>query len=121
MTRSIIFLVAVLGVGGLGSLPACKKAAASDPAEGRTLFQNNCARCHGTEGKGGLPVFAGGPSPRNFTEHAFHAERTDDQLRMTIVNGKGAGMPPFGQAFTDAQLSSLVAHVRSLDSESKKQ
>lgn len=109
-----------MGAGAVGSLPACKKAAAADPVEGRTLFQNNCARCHGTEGKGGLPVFAGGPSPRNFTDHAFQNERTDEQLRMTIVNGKGAGMPPFGQAFTDAQLTSLVAHVRSLDSEGKR-
>ena len=111
-----LFVLAALVVGVVG----CKKSAASDPQEGRTLFENNCARCHGMEGKGGLPLLAGGPAPRNLTEHAFHAERTDDQIRMTIVNGKGAGMPPFGQAFTDAQLTSLVAHVRSLDSEKKK-
>lgn len=114
VTRGIIF------VSLLALLAGCKKAEASDPMEGRTLFQNNCARCHGTEGKGGLPVFEGGPSPRNFSEHKFQNERSDEQLRMTIVNGKGAGMPPFGQAFNDAQLTALVAHVRSLDSESKK-
>lgn len=104
----------------LPALGACKKAAASDPAEGRTLFQNNCARCHGSEGTGGVAVFEGGPSPRNFTDHKFQSERTDTQLRMTIVNGKGAGMPPFEKAFNDAQLDALVGHVRSLDSETKK-
>lgn len=105
----------------LGVLPACSKPTqASDGAQGKTLFVNNCARCHGAEGTGGLPVFEGGPSPRNFRDHAFHAERTDAQIKMTIVNGKGSGMPPFGTLFDEAQLDALVQHVRSLDPEGKK-
>ncbi len=112
MSRGLL-IVALIAVSGC-------KTSQSDPVEGRTLFQNNCARCHGAEGTGGLPVFEGGPSPRNFHDHKFHDERTDEQIRMTIVNGKGAGMPPFGSAFNDAQLHALVAHVRSLDPEHKK-
>lgn len=93
----------------------CQKSQAATDAEGRTLFANACARCHGVDGAGGLPLFEGGPSPRNFRDHAFHAERTDEQIRTTIVNGKSSGMPPFGATFTEAQLAALVAHVRSLD------
>jgi mono/diheme cytochrome c family protein len=91
----------------------CEKKA--DAAAGRDLFTNACARCHGAEGSGGLPLFDGGPSPRNFRDHAFQRERTDEQLKLTIVNGKGTSMPPFGTTFSDAQLVSLVAHVRSFD------
>jgi cytochrome c oxidase cbb3-type subunit 3 len=96
----------------LGS--GCAKNKESDPAAvGRELFASSCARCHGSEGTGGLPVSAGGPSPRNFHERAFQSERTDQQIKLTIVNGKGTAMPAFGPAFSDAQLDALVAHVRS--------
>ncbi len=47
----------------------------------------------------------------------FSATRTDEQLKLTIMNGKGTGMPSFGTLFDEAQLRSLVAHVRSLDPE----
>jgi len=97
------------------SVTACEKKA--DAAQGRDLFASTCARCHGADGSGGLPVFDGGPAPRNFHDHSFQRERTDEQLRLTIINGKGTGMPSFGTLFDEAQLRSLVAHVRSLDPE----
>lgn len=97
------------------STSCTKSEAAVSPQEGRTLFATACARCHGPEGNGGLPLYDGGPSPRNFHDHGFHRERTDEQLKLTIQNGKGTGMPPFGTTFTDAQLSALVSHVRSFD------
>ena len=59
----------------------------------------------------------GGPSPRNFRDHAFQTTRTDAQIKETIMNGKGTAMPPFGAVFDDAQLGALVAHVRSLDAD----
>lgn len=67
-----------------------------------------------------MPLWDGGPSPRNFTDHAFQETHTDFDIQTTIVNGRGTGMPPFGPTFNDAQLNALVAHVRSLDSERKK-
>jgi mono/diheme cytochrome c family protein len=88
-----------------------------DAAQGRELYASTCARCHGAEGTGGLPLFDGGPRPRDFHDHAFQTERTDEQLKLTIVNGKGTGMPSFGTIFDEQQLRSLVAHVRSFDPE----
>jgi cytochrome c oxidase cbb3-type subunit 3 len=96
----------------------CEKKA--DAAQGRDLFATTCARCHGADGSGGLPLFDGGPAPRNFHDHAFQRERSDEQLKLTIMNGKGTGMPSFGTLFDEAQLRSLVAHVRSLDPENAK-
>jgi len=97
----------------------CEKKA--DAAQGRDLFASTCARCHGADGAGGLPLFDGGPAPRNFHDHAFQRERTDEQLKLTIMNGKGTGMPSFGTLFDEGQLRSLVAHVRSLDPENAKE
>lgn len=66
-----------------------------------------------------MPTFDGGPSPRNFHDREFQSSRSTDQIRQTIVNGKGIAMPPFGTTFTDTQLDSLVAYVRSCDPEWK--
>lgn len=87
--------------------------------QGHELFVNACARCHGQEGMGGLPLFDGGPAPRNFRDREFQLSRSDDQLKETIRSGKGSGMPPFGTTFDDAQLSALVAQIRSFDPERK--
>jgi cytochrome c oxidase cbb3-type subunit 3 len=106
-----------LVVATAASSTACEKK--TDAAQGRDLFASTCARCHGANGAGGLPVFDGGPSPRNFHDHAFQNERTDEQLKLTIINGKGTGMPSFGTIFDEQQLRSLVAHVRSFDPENE--
>ena len=86
-----------------------------DPAQGRELYASTCARCHGADGSGGLALFDGGARPTNFQDHAFQSTRSDEQLRLGIVNGKGSGMPSFGVIFDEQQLRSLVAHLRSLD------
>lgn len=112
-----VSVVIVLGIASLAGA-GCKRASAGEPtAQGRELFTNACSRCHGPEGGGGLPIYDGGPSPRNFRDHAFHTSRTDEQIKQTIVQGKGTGMPPFGATFDDAQLAALVAQVRSFDPE----
>jgi cytochrome c oxidase cbb3-type subunit 3 len=114
----------LLGVGALAGIAlvaagGCKKSRASETAaaEGAVLFASLCARCHGAEGTGGLPVYDGGPSPRNFRDHAFQAARTDSDLRATIREGKSTGMPPFAAVLNDSQVDAVIAHLRSLDPE----
>jgi mono/diheme cytochrome c family protein len=94
----------------------CKKSEAAT-AQGQELFVNVCARCHGASGGGGEPAYEGGPAPRNFRDHDFQLSRTDEQLKMTIKSGRGSGMPAFGTTFDDAQLTVLVAQIRSFDPE----
>jgi mono/diheme cytochrome c family protein len=80
-------------------------------AEAKHLYDSVCAKCHGSDGRGGVPAMEGLAPPRNFTDPVFHGSRTDDQLRQAIVHGKGA-MPPFKALFDDQQLTLLVAYVR---------
>ena len=98
------------GIALAGSLVgvACTRSHAAEAANGKDLFASTCARCHGAEGSGGLPLYAGGPSPRNFRDHQFQTSRSDEQLRMIIVNGKGTGMPPFGKAVTVTEVIERV-------------
>jgi mono/diheme cytochrome c family protein len=106
--RVTALLLLLLAAGG------CKRSEAAT-RQSQELFASACARCHGPDGAGGLPLSAGGPAPRNFRDHDFQLSRTDDQLKQTIRNGKGSGMPPFGTLFDEAQLTGLVTQIRSFD------
>lgn len=94
----------------------CKRSEAAT-SQSREVFVNTCARCHGADGTGGPPLLEAGPKPQNFHDHAFQMARTDEQLKQTIKNGKGTGMPAFGALLTDEQVALLVVQVRSFDGE----
>ncbi len=106
-----LFAFAVLGTG-------CKKAEAeqSAQAEAKHLYDSVCARCHGSDGRGGVPSAEGQPAPRNFADPAFHESRTDADLRKAIRDGKGP-MPPFSALFDETQTSLLVSYVRGFNPE----
>jgi len=93
--------------------PGCKqKEVAHDThAEAQHLFDSVCARCHGRDGRGGVPSAEGQPPPRNFCDAAFQASRSDAELEQAIRAGRGP-MPPFGALFDDEQLTLLVAYIR---------
>lgn len=77
----------------------------------RTLYQNNCARCHGADGKSetelgrlnDAPDISGGKARKLSTA----------KLNRLITNGKGS-MPAFGKKMTKSQITSVVAYVRGL-------
>lgn len=95
---------------------ACQRTQAGDTAEqaGARTFNSICARCHGSDGKGGVPAAEGSSAPRNFCDASFQNSRTDEQLIQVIRQGKGA-MPAFGNLFTDDDLKGLVLKIRSFD------
>jgi len=50
-----------------------------------------CATCHGTDGRGHGPGAAQlNPKPRDYTDKAWQASVTDDQIAKTIVMGGAA-------------------------------
>ena len=89
----------------------CQEIAGDTHAEAKHLFDSVCGKCHGSDGKGGVPSAEGQPPPRNFCDAAFQGSRTDDDLRKVIKDGKGP-MPPFGVLFDEQQLTLLVAYIR---------
>ncbi|TMQ02287.1 MAG: cytochrome c [Deltaproteobacteria bacterium] len=56
------------------------------------MFNTVCVMCHGPEGTGNGPAAATlNPKPRNYTDAAWQASVTDEQLKETILKG-GAGV-----------------------------
>jgi len=75
-----------------------------------TLYQQNCAGCHGSQGKGGAAIALNSP---------VYLEIADDATirRVTAQGVPGTAMPAFAQSsggmLTDEQISAIVAGIRS--------
>lgn len=80
----------------------------SDAREGARRFEEYCAGCHGTDGRGGAkgPSLAGAP-----------ANRSDAELSAIVSNGTRGGMPPFAQ-IGGANIEALVHFLRLLQGDS---
>ncbi|MDX2087930.1 MAG: cytochrome c [Kofleriaceae bacterium] len=72
-------------------------------AEAQQLFATVCATCHGPSGAGDGPAAASlTPRPQNYTDAAWQAKITDDEIRKVILEGgqavgKSAAMPAQSQ------------------------
>lgn len=76
------------------------------------LFANNCAKCHGKDGR--AKTFRGKLlGARNLTDPQWQASASDERLFNSITNGRGK-MPAFGKKFSETEINSLVQFVRHL-------
>lgn len=82
-------------------------------------YKAHCARCHGIDGRGGGEnAEAQGVPPRDFTDAAFMATRSDGQLFYQILMGGGdrSGMPAYGPesdvGWSEERVWKLVIFVR---------
>ncbi len=80
----------------------------------RDLFNRNCARCHGADGRGDTQLGHVFNSP-DFTDAEWWKKNANitspRRLALIVARGK-AGMPAFGKKLTKAQIKLLVSHVR---------
>jgi mono/diheme cytochrome c family protein len=79
--------------------------------EARGLFQKFCATCHGADGQG-RALRSHVPWAPEFTSARWHEQRTDAQMKISILEGKGTAMPPFRGKLGEAQVSDLVIYLR---------
>jgi cytochrome c oxidase cbb3-type subunit 3 len=85
---------------------------ASDPEArrlGARLFVDNCAACHGREGKGN-PLL-GAP---NLVDDDWLYGGDGKTLLASILDGRHGTMPPFGGSFDAPAIENLAHYVRSL-------
>jgi len=61
----------------------------------RTTFQRLCAGCHGVSGDGS-PLRASTSAIPDFNLRDWQEKRSDAALTVSILEGKGRAMPPFG-------------------------
>ena len=86
---------------------ALVNAGAKDLADGKKIFDSQCAWCHGTEGTGGT-----GP---NLQRTTLRNAATDAALAQVVRNGiPGTEMPSFAIALTERMAWQTAAYVKSL-------
>jgi quinohemoprotein ethanol dehydrogenase len=92
------------GIGHAGETPAKPTptpAPAPAAADGKQLFAENCATCHGALGKGGN----GGPDLT-----AIPRAKNEAHVIKQVTNG-GGGMPAFKGQLTDAEIRAVAKYV----------
>lgn len=72
------------------------------PRRGYSLFDHNCASCHGDNARGDE-----GPSLYNLV-------KSDARLTTIIKGGIKGEMPSFARKFTDSDVQALIAYLRTL-------
>lgn len=78
------------------------------------LFRNNCARCHGGNGRGDTPLGHTYNTP-DFTDQEWwrkNSRITGAGSLMSIVSRGKGGMPAFGKKLKRTEIRSLVGYVR---------
>ena len=84
--------------------------APNEVLEFNTLYAENCAACHGAEGRGGAAIALANP--------VYLAIANDAAIRKVITNGvRGTAMPAFaenaGGMLTDTQIDLVTKEIRS--------
>jgi cytochrome c6 len=86
------------------ALMACTLPASAVGADGKAVFQKNCAACHQASGKGipgAFPALAG---------NAFVQGPAQDPATV-LLKGRG-GMPDFSASLSDADMAAVLTYVR---------
>ncbi|MDH3354039.1 MAG: c-type cytochrome [Chromatiales bacterium] len=101
-----------------------KKVISGNVTNGKKLYSENCAQCHGANGEGGhgtgvtfsrprdLPIIA--PALNN---GGFLAAASDEMIRHTITHGRrGTPMQAFGRkGQNEAEINDIVTYIRSFE------
>ena len=86
--------------------------------EGKIVFNQNCASCHGTSGKGNGPAaMALMPPPANLISEQVQ-NQPDGVLFWKIKNGNPP-MPAFNGVLPDSKIWKVVLYLRSLKQHQK--
>ena len=112
----VLLLLALVGPASTRSTPPQKpKSTRSFGAQQvADLFRNNCARCHGGDGRGETPLGNTYKTP-DLTDAKWwqeHSEISSSASLISIVGRGKGGMPAFGKKLSRAEITRLVAYMR---------
>ena len=91
------------GEGAATTAGAAGTTAAASTADGKALYEDNSATCHGKTGGGGF-----GPSLEGIQDRF-----SEDEEASIITNGQGS-MPGFGSDLSSDEIAAIVAYTRTL-------
>lgn len=104
------FLVLVSGCASTGPLTTREANYPADKVDARGLFFENCASCHGKNGR--AHTFHGWfVGAQNFANLEWQVATTDDQIVSAIKSGPGL-MPAFADKLSPSEIDALAKYVR---------
>ena len=111
--KNTIKLALIAGVsiaaGFAASVHSAPTATASSQAVSpRSLYVQNCARCHGSNGKAQTAL-----GKKLEADDLTASSASTAKIIRTVTNGRG-DMPSFKKKLSKAQISSIAGYVRSL-------
>jgi mono/diheme cytochrome c family protein len=111
-SRALLLGAALLALGAGVSCTGADDAGPAVPVDPAVLYAQNCGRCHGLDGRGDQEIKKTLPV-RDFSDPAFQARASNDEIQRVIMAGKGQ-MPAFGASLSVPKIQSLSGYVRRL-------
>lgn len=100
--------------GAVSGAAGCERSIASGQADGRAIFMEVCARCHGPRGTP-TPADVARLGVKDLADPKLQDQLSDDRIRRQILRGSdNQNMPAFEGALTDDQIAAVIRYVRSL-------
>jgi cytochrome c553 len=84
-------------------------------ADAKELWDKNCKKCHGEDGKGKTKM-GEKLGVKDYTDPKVQEKMKDDEMKKTIKEGvkkdDETKMKAFGDALSDSEIKSLVSYIR---------
>ncbi|VAW68198.1 Cytochrome c family protein [hydrothermal vent metagenome] len=105
LTRNAIFRILFLLLAVSSFIPTATAARASATDRGEALYLDNCAICHGSEGKGGMGI--------PLALDSFLNSASDDYLRQSIRLGRPGRIMPSFYWMSDSEINDIIRFIAS--------
>ena len=97
----------------LGASACSNDAGPAVPIDPAVMYAQNCAKCHGSDGRGNPEIKKTLPV-RDFSDPVFLAKVQTDDIARSIMAGKGQMPPAFGASLSLPKIQSLSGFVQRL-------
>ena len=115
VTASVLAVFAVLALAGAAQGVPPQQAASAEVLElGSVVYSEQCASCHGSEGKGNGPAARFlDPKPRDFTSGEWVYTNGDVESLVAIITAgvDDTGMTPFEELLSEEEISAVANYV----------
>ena len=105
--------VIAAGCSSTGKLAREQAGYPREKVDARGLFVENCARCHGEDGR--AKTFHGRiVGAQNFTDAKWHTDTSNDEIIRAIKTGHEK-MPAFEDKLSEPEIEALAAYVQTFN------
>jgi mono/diheme cytochrome c family protein len=107
MRKSLAWIAAGLFLGVV--FFSAQRPTMAEAAQGKQVFDDKCAPCHGADGEGNGPMaVAFNPKPASFHDSKIWQGDKAAKIKNTVNNGKGQMIPV---ALSDAELKAVTDYI----------